>query len=188
MHESEKGKWSCSVVSDSSRPHGLQPTRLLRPWDFPGKSTGVGCHCLLRNTHAIYTNFFIVLALLKLPHSYFFYGRITKSNSLADDIPGLLFSRGVLGLSSLYSEIIWRMLSIKNVINNILTLIWKTTTKYVKFLDYFRQTMSAIISKLQLSHTLQVSKFYKVLLSMYLKEKEKKDEVVMNWGQYSSVD
>ena len=28
-------------------PHGLQPTRLLRPWDFPGKSTGVGCHCLL---------------------------------------------------------------------------------------------------------------------------------------------
>ena len=47
MHESEKWKWSHSVVSDSSRPHGLQPTRLLRPWDFPGKSTGVGCHCLL---------------------------------------------------------------------------------------------------------------------------------------------
>ena len=33
---------------DYSRPHGLQPTRLLRPWDFPGKSTWVGCHCLLR--------------------------------------------------------------------------------------------------------------------------------------------
>ena len=28
--------------------HGLQPSRLLRPWDFPGKSTGVGCHCLLQ--------------------------------------------------------------------------------------------------------------------------------------------
>ena len=39
-------KWSRSVVSDASRPHGLQPTRLLHPWDFPGKSTGVGCHCL----------------------------------------------------------------------------------------------------------------------------------------------
>ena len=43
MHESEKWKWSRSVVSDSSRPHGLKPTRLLRPWDFLGKSTGVGC-------------------------------------------------------------------------------------------------------------------------------------------------
>ena len=33
-------------MSDSSRPHGLLPTRLLHSWDFPGKSTGVGCHCL----------------------------------------------------------------------------------------------------------------------------------------------
>ena len=33
-------------MSNSSQPHGLQPTRLLRPWDFPSKSTGVGCHCL----------------------------------------------------------------------------------------------------------------------------------------------
>ena len=48
MHESEKWKWSRSVVSDSSQPRGLQPTRLLHPWDFLGKSTGVGCHCLLR--------------------------------------------------------------------------------------------------------------------------------------------
>ena len=47
MQESEKWKWNRSVVSDSSRPHGLQPTRLLHPWDFPGKSTGVGCHRLL---------------------------------------------------------------------------------------------------------------------------------------------
>ena len=44
---SDAWKWSCSVVSDSSRLHGLQSTRLLHPWDFPGKSTGVGCHCLL---------------------------------------------------------------------------------------------------------------------------------------------
>ena len=31
--------------------HGLQPTRLLRPWDFPGKSIGVGCHCFLWGTN-----------------------------------------------------------------------------------------------------------------------------------------
>ena len=37
-----------SVVSDSVRPHGLQPTRLLCPWDYPGKKTGVGCHFLLQ--------------------------------------------------------------------------------------------------------------------------------------------
>ena len=43
-----KGKWSRSVVFDSLRPHGLQPTRLLCPWDSPGKSTGVGCHSLLQ--------------------------------------------------------------------------------------------------------------------------------------------
>ena len=48
MHESEKWKWSHSIVSDPQQPHELQPSRLLRPWDFPGKSTGVGCHCLLR--------------------------------------------------------------------------------------------------------------------------------------------
>ena len=51
MHESEKWKWNCSVLSDPQRPHGLQPSRLLRPWDFPGKSTAVGCHCLLRYRH-----------------------------------------------------------------------------------------------------------------------------------------
>ena len=54
MQGSEKWKGSRSVVSDSSRPHGLQPTRLLRPWDFPGKSAGVGCHCLLRKDKPVY--------------------------------------------------------------------------------------------------------------------------------------
>ena len=35
-------------MSNSVQPRRQQPTRLLYPWDFPGKSTGVGCHCLLR--------------------------------------------------------------------------------------------------------------------------------------------
>ena len=48
MLESKKWKWSHSFVSNSLWPHGLQPTRLLHPWDLPGKSTGVGCHCLLQ--------------------------------------------------------------------------------------------------------------------------------------------
>ena len=37
-----------SVVSDSVLPHRWQPTRLPRPWDSPGKNTGVGCHFLLQ--------------------------------------------------------------------------------------------------------------------------------------------
>ena len=35
-------------MSDSVRPHRRQPTRLPRPWDSPGKTTGVGCHFLLQ--------------------------------------------------------------------------------------------------------------------------------------------
>ena len=63
MHESENWKWSRSVVSDPQRPHGLQPPRLLRPWDFPGKSTGVECHCLLRDTT-------LFIAILKIRKNY----------------------------------------------------------------------------------------------------------------------
>ena len=54
-----KSESEVAQLSPTQRPHGLQPTRLLRPWEFPGKSTGVGCHCLLlpRNslllTHSI---------------------------------------------------------------------------------------------------------------------------------------
>ena len=39
---------SHSVMSDSVRPQRRQPTRLRRPWDSPGKNTGVGCHFLLQ--------------------------------------------------------------------------------------------------------------------------------------------
>ena len=35
-------------MSDSVRPHRRQPIRLHRPWDFPGKNTGAGCHFLLQ--------------------------------------------------------------------------------------------------------------------------------------------
>ena len=58
MRESEVAQ-SCPT----QRPHGLQPTRLLCPWDFPGhfqeysKNTGVGCHCLLILSLYEYTNY-----------------------------------------------------------------------------------------------------------------------------------
>ena len=37
-----------SVVSNSVRPHRWQPTGLRRPWDSPGKNTGVGCYFLFQ--------------------------------------------------------------------------------------------------------------------------------------------
>ena len=43
-----KWKWSHSVMSNSLWLHGLYPTSFLRPWVFPGKSTGLGCHFLLQ--------------------------------------------------------------------------------------------------------------------------------------------
>ena len=36
-------------MSDSVRPHRRQPARLPRPWESPGKNTGVGCHFLLQS-------------------------------------------------------------------------------------------------------------------------------------------
>ena len=44
---------SCSVMSDSLQLHGREPTRLLCPWDFPGKNTGLGCHFLLQGIFPI---------------------------------------------------------------------------------------------------------------------------------------
>ena len=64
MHESEKWKGSHLVVSDPQWPHGLQPSRLLCPSDFPGKSTGVGCYCPLQEK-------FWVMAKLKQRHRDF---------------------------------------------------------------------------------------------------------------------
>ena len=51
-----------SAVSDSLQTHGLSSARLLCPWDFPGKNTGVGCRSLLQgifptqgsNPHLLY--------------------------------------------------------------------------------------------------------------------------------------
>ena len=49
-------------MSNSQWPHGLQPTRFLHPWDLPGKSTGVGRHCLLHLYYQMLSNFNIILS------------------------------------------------------------------------------------------------------------------------------
>ena len=59
MHESEKGKWSRTVVSDPQRPHGLQPTRLLRPWDF--NATHRSRHCAQNKTKLCLQRIYILV-------------------------------------------------------------------------------------------------------------------------------
>ena len=51
MQQDSVSKYTFSVsrsdVSNSLWPDGLQPTKLLCPWNLPGKNTGVGCHFFL---------------------------------------------------------------------------------------------------------------------------------------------
>ena len=58
-----------SVMSDSLRPRGLQPTSLLCPWDSTGKKTGVGSHALLQGILPTQGQ---NLSILRLLHCQFF--------------------------------------------------------------------------------------------------------------------
>ena len=58
-------------MSNSVRSHRRQPTRLRRPWDSPGKSTGVGCHCLLRNTYCYIQKITSNILLYSIENFYF---------------------------------------------------------------------------------------------------------------------
>ena len=61
-------KWKVKVKSLSYvQPSVDQPSRLLRPRDFPGKSTGVGCHCLLRFWVKNTTNFNLLVSAIVCP-------------------------------------------------------------------------------------------------------------------------
>ena len=83
---------SCSVVSNSLQLHGLEPTRLLYPWNSPSKNIGVGCQALLQGIFPtrgwtqvswIAGRFFIVWATREAPKAallflkYFYYFRVT---------------------------------------------------------------------------------------------------------------
>ena len=69
--------FQCSIMSNSLRSCGLQPTRLLCQWDFPGKNTGLGCHFLLQrifpnqasNLHLLYLLHWQADSLLLAPTS-----------------------------------------------------------------------------------------------------------------------
>ena len=65
-------KWKVTVKSLSHvwllRPHGLQPTRLLLPWDFPGKSTGVGCHAFSEKRYCPFQSYALKTFWYRFPN------------------------------------------------------------------------------------------------------------------------
>ena len=128
--------WSHSVVSESLQPHGLYPTRLLRPWDFPGQNTGVGCHFLLQRIfptqgsnpglpHCRQTLYHLshkinfqkwwdlnLLNVLMLKFSSAFEIKVKKFNKLSN-----IVSMGITGLTH-WIPICQTLLWFKNIKNN----------------------------------------------------------------------
>ena len=72
-----------SVVSNSQRPYGLYPARLLCPWDAPGKSTGVGCHALLQGIFLTQGSNLCFLLLLHCRQIFFFFLMLSHQGSPA---------------------------------------------------------------------------------------------------------
>ena len=63
------------VVFNSLQPHGLEPDRLLCPWNFPSKNTGVGCHFLLQGIFPTQGSKLCLLHLLCKQEEFFFFFR-----------------------------------------------------------------------------------------------------------------
>ena len=60
---------SRSILPDSLQPYGLQPPRLLCPWDSPDKNTGVSSHSLLQGTFLFFYAFLDFIPEFRLVHS-----------------------------------------------------------------------------------------------------------------------
>ena len=75
---SESKSVSHSVVPDSLQPHGLQPTRLLCPWDFLGKDTGIVCHFLLQRIFPTQGSNWVLLHCRKILYRLNEQGRLTS--------------------------------------------------------------------------------------------------------------
>ena len=91
-------------MSNSVRPHRWQPTRLLHPWDFPGKSTGVGCHCLLHRDilflpKCLFVNQYLYLKII--------FNLKRKINSYKNIASGLNFNYFVWDYSGFAFQEIW---------------------------------------------------------------------------------
>ena len=98
--------WVCSVMSNPLRPHGLQFTRLLCLWNFPGKNTEVGCHFLLQS---VFSTRGSNACLLRLLH--------WQADSLPTEPPGKL-SLDFTDVLNYVSVVVYRRLTVSSKVQN----------------------------------------------------------------------
>ena len=89
----------CSAMSNSCQSHGLQPTRLLCPWNSPGKNTGVGRHALLQGTFPTQGSHPCLLHLLHCRQILLLFEPLEKP-TLEVQFSSVQFSRSVVSDSS----------------------------------------------------------------------------------------
>ena len=89
MHESEKWKWSCSVMSDPQQPRGLQPSRLLRPRDFPGKNTGVFPNPIVTQKKSVDT---YILSRIWWRNNHFRYVELSSLSPIPQKVSSIVWS------------------------------------------------------------------------------------------------
>ena len=86
--------FNCGVGEDSWKSHGLQPSRLLHLWDFPGESIGVGCHCLLQMLSRLVITFLprsksLLISWLQSPSAVILEPQKTKSLTISIVSPSI---------------------------------------------------------------------------------------------------
>ena len=101
MHESEKWKWSRSVLSGSSDPMDCSPPGSSVHGIFQAKSTGVGCHCLLRLCALDDRNTGVSVSASVLPVNIQGWSSLRLTSLIS------LLSRGLSGVFS--STRVWRL-------------------------------------------------------------------------------
>ena len=114
-------------MSDSLRPHGLQPTRLLHPWHFPSKNTGVGCRFLLQCMSCPILCNPMDCSIPGFPELYYLSWSLLKLMSIKSVMPSnhLVLCRPLLLLPSILPS--FRIFSSESVFLHQLAKYWSVT-------------------------------------------------------------
>ena len=132
-------------MSNSLQPYGLQPIRLLSPWDSPGKNTGEGCHTLLQRifpTQGWNPN------LLCLLHWQVCFLPLAPPGKPHQKKPRSCYQNITYTIIFVTKSVIWFLPSINNILWNALSsfLVWQATgihgmVYWLTFSKYFLEAI-----------------------------------------------